>query len=308
MGRILNELRTYLSTSSQERLDEDWEELKQYNEYGPIINTNIMGRLIREFENGLTVVPTKLIRDKGINYQSKFLYCYLASKNQLTNLSFTAIRKEIEYTDSEISSAVKELCDFGWLKEIGDSNGNGLFEDVSYKMLFTSFKEQECNTEQLLAEKKIKSKKKVDYQSYVDVWNIVLGSKTSKVQIISQKRQQSIRNRVENGITIEKFMKICLLLETRSFMFKTNKEREIRWQPNFDWLIGNTKDCCNRLLEGQYHSYSEQDKRIYEDIMANGTVDIDKLKEEKYTDDTRPDGYDDTDLGRWSKSRMKWIK
>jgi len=267
-----------------------------------------MGKLIREFENGLTVIPTKLIRDRDMNYQSKFLYCYMAARGQMTTLSFPTICKEIGYTDSDMSLAVKELCDYGWLKEIGDSNGNELFEDVNYKMLYTSFKEQENNSVQLLSEKKLKSKKKVDYQSYVDVWNIVLGNKASKVQTISAKRQQSIRNREDAGVTVEKFMKICLLLNTRDFMFKSRTDSDVKWKPNFDWLIGNNKDCCNRLLEGQYHEYSAQDKAIYADIMDNGTVDIENLKEEAYTDETRPDGYDDTDLGRWSKSRMKWVK
>lgn len=34
---VLDELRKYLETATQEQLDKDWEELKQYNEFGPEI-------------------------------------------------------------------------------------------------------------------------------------------------------------------------------------------------------------------------------------------------------------------------------
>lgn len=36
MGKLLDEVKAYFASASKEQLRKDWEELKEYNEFGPI--------------------------------------------------------------------------------------------------------------------------------------------------------------------------------------------------------------------------------------------------------------------------------
>ena len=150
-------------------------------------------------------------------------------------------------------------------------------------------------------------KDKINYQMYIDTWNNILKDKASAVQSCSAKRKQMIKARFNEGINEIKFQTICTLLNTLNYMFEPKIGEHKNWKPTFDWVISNSKDCCTKIYEGVYHS-SAMDKAEYENIMANKANKSIMNNLPSFTDETRPDGYDDKELGRWSKSRGKWIR
>lgn len=114
------------------------------------------------------------------------------------------------------------------------------------KMLQCNAQVTICNTE---IEKEIyielEKEKEIDYISILKIWN---GTNLPKLKLLSQKRKDKIKSRV-NEIGIDNFLKSIDLLNNSKFCLGENKNN---WKADLDWLIVNDANIV-KVLEGKYN-------------------------------------------------------
>ena len=112
------------------------------------------------------------------------------------------------------------------------------------KMLQCNAQVTICNTE-IEKEIYIELEKEIDYISILKIWN---GTNLPKLKLLSQKRKDKIKSRV-NEIGIDNFLKSIDLLNNSKFCLGENKNN---WKADLDWLVVNDTNII-KVLEGKYN-------------------------------------------------------
>ena len=109
--------------------------------------------------------------------------------------------------------------------------------------------------------------KKERAQELIDLWN----NKTkdfTKVRKASPDILNSIDKLLKRGYSYEDMKKAIVLCNSLSDFYK-GKEKGNTWRATFQWLIHNTKNKFDMILNGALHTSQEQ-QRIYQSIMEEG--------------------------------------
>lgn len=109
--------------------------------------------------------------------------------------------------------------------------------------------------------------KKERAKDLVDLWN----NETKdfpKVRKVSPDIINSIDKMLRRGYSYEDIKKAIILCNSLSDFYK-GKERGKTWKATFQWLIHNTNDNFDKILNGALHTSQEQ-QRIYQSIMEEG--------------------------------------
>ena len=109
--------------------------------------------------------------------------------------------------------------------------------------------------------------KKEHAKELVDFWN----DKTRdfpKVRKVSPDVLSDIDKLLKRGYSYEDMKKAIVLCNSLSDFYK-GKEKGNTWRATFQWLIHNTKNKFDMILNGALHTSQEQ-QRIYQSIMEEG--------------------------------------
>jgi len=89
-------------------------------------------------------------------------------------------------------------------------------------------------------------KDRLDYEHIKDMYNETCVS-FPRLTVLSDKRKQAIKARLNSGYKIEDFKKLFTEAESSSFLKGKNSQD---WQANFDWLIKDANMA--KVLDGNY--------------------------------------------------------
>lgn len=178
------------------------------------------------------------------------------------------------------------------------------------------------------------NKKKEIYKEIVDYWNEHTKS-YSKVRQVTAKIESAINARIRDGYSIDDIKKALLLCESLGDFYK-GKEPGKNWKANFYWIISNTNSNFDKILTGDLHISSEQQREFkkvmngeeYNSTQYNPSTNGSDVRWNEpsqcyicfypwafdnlcdgYTKDTRPDNATVYCQGRkyvWSKKQQKW--
>ncbi len=192
-------------------------------------------------------------------------------------------------------------------------------------------------------DKSISKKETINYAEIQAQWKKI-NPNLKQPRMIDDKRKQAIRTLLNNNnATVQDLYRAFQMISISSYC-NANHERNRTWKATFDWLINNTRNCFNRLLEGQFAltdlekekaekisngEWEEQDVRQiysssyhpYGNTAINYSeqyqcyISIDNFNGtlcDGYTDENRPDGaFIRLNNARgtitWSKDEKKWI-
>ena len=101
----------------------------------------------------------------------------------------------------------------------------------------------------------------------VDFWNANTTA-FPKVRITSQDIIVSVDKLQKRGYSIDDIKKAILLCNSLSDFYK-GKEKGKKWKATLQWLIKNTKDNFDLIMNGALHTSQEQ-QRIYQSVMEEG--------------------------------------
>ena len=143
--------------------------------------------------------------------------------------------------------------------ETGEDNNNKLKEDIDLK---------EIDKPNQYKEEKDKSfSKKERAQALVDLWN----NETKdfpKVRKVSPDILSDIDKLLKRGYSYEDIKKAIILCNSLSEFYKGEK-RGNTWKATFQWLVHNTKNNFDRIMNGALHT-SEEQQKIYQTIITKG--------------------------------------
>ena len=118
-----------------------------------------------------------------------------------------------------------------------------------------------------------KEEDKIDYDYILKQWNNICPTFTQP-RMLNDKRKRQINTLLKNNnANIEDLIKCFKIIASSSVC--NGKDNERGWKATFDWLINDTKNCFNGLLEGKY-SFKGNDKNIYQNIIKG----IDNVKQQ----------------------------
>lgn len=187
------------------------------------------------------------------------------------NFNQTAFDRTLWYSLSDKTIAVldKEKYDISQMSESYDKKrifhfskmGNGNPE--SEKPIPYSNTNSKQDKEEI--DKSISKKERA--QELIDLWN----NETKdfpKVRKASPDIINSIDKMLKRGYSYEDMKKAVILCNSLSDFYK-GKERGKTWKATFQWLIHNTNDNFDKIINGALHTSQEQ-QRIYQSIMDEG--------------------------------------
>lgn len=192
-------------------------------------------------------------------------------------------------------------------------------------------------------DKSFSKKDDINYSEILTQWKRI-NPNLKQPRMIDEKRKQSIRTLLKNNnATIDDLYRTFQMISISSYC-NANHEKNRTWKASFDWLIKNTQNCFNRLLEGQFVSNKEEEAKAEKilngnwdenDVVqtaassyhpyGNFSIMYDEINHryiytaydfsmiaDGYTDDERPDGAVlILNSGRgtltWSKAERRWI-
>ena len=99
----------------------------------------------------------------------------------------------------------------------------------------------------------LEKEKDIDYTSIHKIWN---GTNLPNVKVLSQKRKDKIKSRV-NEVGINEFLKAIEILNNSSFCLGNNKNN---WKADLDWLVNNDTNIL-KVLEGKYSNNKTEKTR-----------------------------------------------
>ena len=171
-------------------------------------------------------------------------------------------------------------------------------------------------------------------QDIVDFWNANTTA-FPKVRITSQDIIVAVDKLQKRGYSVDDIKKAILLCNTLSDFYK-GKEKGNKWKATLQWLIKNTKDNFDLIMNGALHT-SEQQQKEYNRIISASSIDsihedyIPELGDvfwsernnmyafigdisdvyDGYTNENRPNGAKLFQNGYtfvWSSKEKRWIK
>lgn len=171
-------------------------------------------------------------------------------------------------------------------------------------------------------------------QDIVDFWNANTTA-FPKVRITSQDIIVAVDKLQKRGYSVDDIKKAILLCNTLSDFYK-GEEKGNKWKATLQWLIKNTKDNFDLIMNGALHT-SEQQQKEYNRIISASSIDsihedyIPELGDvfwsernnmyafigdisdvyDGYTNENRPNGAKLFQNGYtfvWSSKEKRWIK
>lgn len=143
--------------------------------------------------------------------------------------------------------------------ETGEDNNNKLKEDIDLKEI--------SKPNQYKEERDKSLSKKEQVKELVDLWNNETRD-FPKVRRLSPDIVNSIDRILRRGYSYEDIKKAIFLCNSLSDFYK-GKERGKTWKATFQWLVHNTNDNFDKIMNGALHTSQEQ-QRIYQSVMDNG--------------------------------------
>jgi hypothetical protein len=147
-------------------------------------------------------------------------------------------------------------------------NGNEQYDET------IPYNKQDTNTDNQESTKVDKKEEdKIDYDYILKQWNNICPTFTQP-RMLNDKRKRQINTLLKNNnANIEDLIKCFKIIASSSVC--NGKDNDRGWKATFDWLINDTKNCFNGLLEGKY-SFKGNDKNIYQNIIKG----IDNVKQQ----------------------------
>lgn len=143
----------------------------------------------------------------------------------------------------------------------------------------------------------------IDFQKIKDLWN--KNSHYGHIRTIDKKRQKKIKALLnDTKTTYEEFILVIKLAAHLPSFYQGDNDR--KWTASFDWLIANTNGCYVQILEGSRFNTPES-RKAYEKLTNGDSI----LEEDdsivEYTDNNRPDKFEDDEGRIWSKQLKRWL-
>lgn len=82
---------------------------------------------IKKREGNYTQVSNDFLRDNRISFKAKGLFCYMFSMNDDWNFTIKSISTQQKEGQTSVSTALKELKDFGYIKYTKHQDGSGTY-------------------------------------------------------------------------------------------------------------------------------------------------------------------------------------
>lgn len=326
---------------------------------------------IIDAESNFKKIDKCLIENEKIDCLTLGIYTKIIVLGKKWNLNIKGLSYHLNISDSKIRKSISLLEQEGYIKRTAVRNEKGQCVGWDYKVFPTPISIEERSKAGVKSEteypqnrqhgepttrltdntengghiiyrlkenidlKKNKTEKKKEiYKEIVDYWNEHTKS-YSKVRQVTAKIESAINARIRDGYSIDDIKKALLLCESLGEFYK-GKEPGKNWKANFYWIISNTNSNFDKILTGDLHISSEQ-QREFKKVMngeeynsnqyhpsTNGS-DVrwnepsqcyicfypwafDNLCD-GYTKDTRPDNATVYCQGRkyvWSKKQQKW--
>ena len=86
-----------------------------------------MTNRIRKKESNFTQVSNSFLRDNRLSFKAKGLFCYMFSMSSDWNFTIQSIAKQQNEGVASISSALKELKEYGFVTYTKNSDGSGVY-------------------------------------------------------------------------------------------------------------------------------------------------------------------------------------
>lgn len=247
----------------------------------------------REKNKNYTTISNVFLRDKNLSIKAKGLLAVVMSLPEDWEFTINGICSVLKEGRTAIYSAIQELKDCGYCNVDICRDEKGLITGNDYTFREYPKKESQCleephsekpnaddNTQRNKEETnnrtdKVKSKeerdkslsKKERAQELINLWN----NETKdfpKVRKVSPDVLSDIDKLLKRGYSYEDMKKAIVLCNSLSDFYK-GKEKGNTWRATFQWLIHNTKNKFDMILNGALHTSQEQ-QRIYQSIMEEG--------------------------------------
>jgi hypothetical protein len=233
-----------------------------------------MNRIIRNKDNGYSVINNHCLRNKNISEKAKGVFAIIMSLPDNWDFSINGLISICHGGETAIRSAIKELIEHGYCERrvVKDSDTKrilGWEYTFSEKPLCDSPQVEEPkldiqdlgNQVQLSKEELIpkKEKKEVDYDALLLFWNTLFdGTKIKQISVITEKRKKAILA----VLNVYNKNQVKLALEKVKNSNFAQGDNDRAWTVSFDWffIVGN----FTKVLEGNYDNKNTiNSKAIY---------------------------------------------
>lgn len=266
-------------------------------------------RSLKNELNAMQIIPKAVVNDNDLSFDARFLYVYMACKEEGWKPNVKTLAKEINYQPKDLLDLLSELIKEGWVSEVKHDDAD--FEYV----LNMECKERLVDVINEYASKKVaivmaKPSDDKGKELFEQCW-VAYHRKGSKKKAFDQwcKLKEDERSRV--------MAHVKAYTSTRELNYQKDFERYLRDKTFNDVVMkGNSViydpakqqdgDFYSPALEGFIQWSDEYRCHIYLGMYFDG-MDI----ADGYTDDTRPDGAimmlnNARGKLKWSKSNKKW--
>lgn len=254
----------------------------------------------REKNKNYTTISNVFLRDKNLSIKAKGLLAVVMSLPEDWEFTINGICSVLKEGRTAIYSAIQELKDCGYCNVDICRDEKGLITGNDYTFREYPKKGSQCleephsektnaddNTQRSKEEinnrtDKVKSKeerdkslsKKERAQELINLWN----NETKdfpKVRKVSPDVLSDIDKLLKRGYSYVDMKKAIILCNSLSDFYK-GKERCKTWKATFQWLIHNTNDNFDKILNGALHTSQEQ-QRAYVSIMSDDSTSSDEM-------------------------------
>lgn len=267
-------------------------------------------RSLKNELNAMQIIPKAVVNDNNLSFDARFLYVYMACKEEGWKPNVKTLAKEINYQPKDLLDLLSELIKEGWVSEVKHDDAD--FEYVLNMECKGLGKINDIVMEQMEKANDAKSNVSSDKNKelFEQCW-VAYHRKGSKKKAYDQwaKLKSDERSRV--------MAHIKAYTSTRELNYQKDFERYLRDKTFNDVVMkGNSViydpakqqdgDFYSPALEGFIQWSEEYRCHIYLGMYFDG-MDI----ADGYTDDTRPDGAimmlnNARGKLKWSKSNKKW--
>lgn len=245
----------------------------------------------REKNKNYTTISNVFLRDKNLSIKAKGLLAVVMSLPEDWEFTINGICSVLKEGRTAIYSAIQELKDCGYCNVDICRDEKGLITGNDYTFREYPKKESQCleephsekpnaddNTQRNKEETnnrtdKVKSKeerdkslsKKERAQELINLWN----NETKdfpKVRKVSPDVLSDIDKLLKRGYSYVDMKKAIILCNSLSDFYK-GKERGKTWKATLQWLIHNTNDNFDKIMNGALHTSQEQ-QRAYISVMS----------------------------------------
>ena len=263
-------------------------------------------RSLKNELNAMQAIPKGLVLERGVSYDARFLYVYMACKEEGWKPNVKTLAKEIDYRVEDLLKMLGELVESGWMSVTK-------YDEDDFEYVLNIVQHNNIIDNNIVEEKKkerVNTLEKKDKDLFEQCW-VAYRRKGNKKKALEQWVKLKSEERARVMAHVKAYVSAKELSYQRDF------ERYLRDKVFLDIISkGNNViydpskqedgDFYNPMIDG-FIQWSEEYKcHIYLGVYWEGMEITDG-----YTDETRPDGArmmlnNARGKLRWSREKKQW--